>query len=356
MKGNPFLLKAEQPSSSQCDNAFVDSDQVTLERAPNVRGIRPTESSEGRDNDLLSCICKLIDNEHTIVPPIATESVNNVLVQWLSRLFTIMTKLPLVVEDVTKIVRDLCDLYFITAFRLCAGNERTEKLILGSEEVSPIISQEELEQGLRSPRSTPKRETSMFMGFGRRPSNSSSGHRRRGSNGSVRSSGTPTAASQNVDGEVCAPLPSESEEVSLLRDFIVAGQVNLESVVKLDKLERRLRDPVPQSAEIDAKFIAELVHVLKKRQAIAWSCLLVAALLDVAKGRAERTLTLSFLNDMLGVDGRQATAEDEELTSLLNSLASYSKSATEAVPSLVNLCSRISCIHAIMGDRIVNEV
>lgn len=355
IKGNPFLLRAQAPRR---ESDFVDRDHVSLER-PESKSSPQRQSSasaDGTEKDLLSSICKLIDNEHTVIPPIATESVNTILVKWASRLLTVMLKLPLVIEDVTKIFRDLFDLYFITAFRLCAGNGRNEKIILGLEEATPVITQEELEQGIRSPRSTPKRESSGFMGFGRRPSNSSTGHRRRGSTGSGRGSGAPTIVSCNAAADVCAPLPSDSEDISQLRDFIVDGQINLQSVVKLSKLEQRLRDPVPQSAVVDTEFIAELGLVLKKRQAIAWSCLLVAALLDVARRHIEQTLIVSFLNDMLGVNGSQATSEDEESISLLDSLVSYSETATRVAPHMVDLSSRISCVHAILGERIVTEV
>jgi hypothetical protein len=158
-----------------------------------------------------------------------------------------------------------------------------------------------------------------------------------------------------VEAELCAPLPSESSDIVQLRDFIIAGQINLENVVKLGKLQNRLRDPVPQSA-VDAEFIAELVHTLKKRQATAWSCLLVAALFDVTRRHAEQVLTFSFLNEMLGVNGSQATSENEESISLLDSLASYSKTVSQVAPFMVNLSSRIACAHAIMGERIVKEV
>lgn len=351
-KGNPFLHRAQDPPRT--DSAFVDTAHVSLEpcESRNSPQRASSASNDAREKDLWSAICALIDNEHTVVPAISIEALNNVLVKWTSRLLSVMLKLPLVVEDVTKIFRDLCDLYFISAFRLCAGNARNEKIILGLEKAAPVISQQELEQGVRSPRAVHRRESSGFMGFGRRPSNSSMG---RGSNGSGRGSGTPVAVPHHVEAELCAPLPSESTDTVQLRDFIVAGQINLENVVKLGKLQNRLKDPTPQSA-VDKEFIAELVHTLKKRQATAWSCLLVAALLDVTRRHAEQVLTFSFLNDMLGVNGSQATAEDDEFISLLDSLASYSKTVAQVAPFMVNLSSRIACIHAIMGERIVKEV
>lgn len=342
--GNPFLTQAP---ISQIVNSHVSFDSAENRSTAPLRSETANE-----DSDLFSTICGLIDNDHAVIPAIATDSVKSVLVKWASRLLSVMFKLPLVVDDVTKIIRDLCDLYFITAFRLCAGNAKNEKIILGVEPVAPIISQEHLEQGIRSPRSSLKKETSGFMGFGRRPSNSSLGHQRRGSG---RGSGSPTAISPHVEAEMCAPLPSETEDISQLRDFIVAGQVNLENVVKLSKLEQRLRDPTPQTG-VDEEFIVELVHVLKKRQATAWSCYLVAAILNVTWRHAEQTLTFSFLNEMIGVSGSQATAEDEESVSLLDTLASYSKTVIQVTPIMVKLSSRIACAHAIMGGLAVKEV
>ena len=354
-KGNPFLIVSQTPRSE----SHVSFQQVESRNASQYASSTCGSNQRGdaEEANVFSSICDLLDNEYVAVPPIATDSVNNVLVKWTYRLLSVMLKLPLVVEDVTKIFRDLCDLYFITSFRLCAGNVKNEKIILGIEPPSPVVSQEILEQGLRSPRINLKKESSSFMGFGRRPSNSSMGHHRRGSGrgGSGRGSGSPAANFRNVEAEMCAPLPSEALVISELRDFVTAGQENLKTVVKLEKLEQRLMDPIPETA-IDADFIVELVHVLKKRQATAWSCLIVAALLDVTCRQAEQTLSRSFLNEMIGVNGSQASAEAEESNSLLNSLASYSKKVSHVAPYMVKLSSRIACVHALLGERVVKEV
>ncbi len=348
--GNPFLLKT---SALTIETSYINVSRVSLDnnessRKPMRQG--SLSSDDENASKVYSTLCELIDNEHAAVPVIATESMNSVLLKWTCRLLTVMFKLPLVIDDAAKIIQDLCDLYFITAFRLCAGNGKNEKLILGIDPVDPIISQEELDQGLRSPRTSSKKEASGFMA--RLSGSSSTGQHRRGSGRDPKS---PAVLLRNVEAEVCAPLLSTIAEVSMLRDFIISGQVNLENVVKLDKLEQRLKDPPHQSAT-EAEYIVELVHTLKKRQACAWSCLLLAAILDVMRGNIETILTVSFLDEMLGVTGSQATAEHEETLSVFDSITSYSKVVVDVVPHLVNICSRIACLHVIQGRRVVNEV
>ena len=346
--GNPFLLKA-----SKVESSYINGSRVSLDsnesRQPSRQG--SLSSDDENATKVFSSLCELLDNEHAAVPAIATEAVNSVLVKWTCRLLTVMLKLPLVVDDATKIVRDLCDLYFITVFRLCAGNGKNERIILGIDPVDPLLSQEELDQGIRSPRSSFKKEASGFMA--RLSGSSSVGHRR---GGSGRDSGPLPVLSRHVEAEVCAPLPSSITDITMLRGFIVSGQVNLENVVKLEKLEQRLKDPSHHQSATEAEYIVELVHTLKKRQASAWSCLLVAALLDVTRGHIETTLTVSFLDEMLGVTGSQATAEHEETVSIFDSITSYSKAVADVVPHLVNVCSRIACLHAIQSGRVVNEV
>jgi hypothetical protein len=124
-------------------------------------------------------------------------------------------------------------------------------------------------------------------------------------------------------------------------------------------MDNQLKDPIPPP-NIDEGFVAELVNVLSKRQGAAWSCLFVAALLDVACTSAEKTLKTSFLNQMTGVNESRPTPEktpegDEAHTSL-DSLATYSKTVSRVAPFFVKISSRIACVRAIMGGKIVKAV
>jgi hypothetical protein len=170
--------------------------------------------------------------------------------------------------------------------------------------------------------------------------------------------GTPTV-SRNAEADICAPLPSDARNTAWLRDFIISGQDNLGTCVKLDRMDNQLKDPIPPP-NIEEEFVAELVNVLSKRQGAAWSCLFVAALLDVACKIAEKTLKASFLNQMTGVyESRftpEKTLEGDEAHTLLDSLASYSKKVSRVAPFFVKISSRIACVRAIMGGKIVKAV
>jgi hypothetical protein len=119
-------------------------------------------------------------------------------------------------------------------------------------------------------------------------------------------------------------------------------------------MDHQLKDPIPPPTT-DGEFIAKLVDILKKRQGAAWSCLFVAALLNVACMSAKKSLKASFLTQITGVDESQPTPEetleDDEARTLLDSLATYSKTVSLVAPFIVNLSSRIACVRAIMGGK-----
>jgi hypothetical protein len=291
----------------------------------------------------------LFENEDDALPVIATESASKGLIKWTARLVSVIEKLPLIADDVTKVFRDIYDLYFITAFRLCAGNAKSEKIILGIEPATPLHSHE-TNHVVKSPNWNKKAAPSGFMGFGLRPIQSTVRNRR--------DIGT-LSVSRNAEADICAPLPSDARSITLLRDFIISGQDNLGTCVKLDRMDNQLKDPIPQP-NIDAEFVAGLVNVLSKRQGAAWSCLFVAALLDVACTAAEKTLKTSFLNQMTGVNESrptpEKTPEGDEAATLLDSLATYTKTVSRVAPFFVKTSSQIACVRAIMGGKIVKEV
>jgi hypothetical protein len=353
-KGNPFLSMSPGPRTGRVYKSHLSRQTPESRNVPQHQSSRERSDSlvEEQTHCLFSTICGLFDNEDDVLPTIATESASKGLIKWTARLVSVIEKLPLIADDVTKIFRDLYDLYFITAFRLCAGNAKSEKIILGIEPATPLYSHESIHES-RSPRSTlnKKEAPSGFMGFGRRPSQSTIRNRR--------DMGTPTV-SRNAEADICAPLSSEARNIALLRDFIISGQDNLGTCVKLDRMDNQLKDPIPPP-NIDERFVAELVDVLLKRQGAAWSCLFVAALLDVACKSVEKTLKTSFLNQMTGVNESRPTPEetpegDEAHTTLLDSLATYSKTVSRVAPFFVKISSRIACVRAIMGGKIVKEV
>ena len=353
--GNPFLSMSREPRVERVYmwNPCILRQPVesqNLQQHPTNREDSDLASEE-QDHCLFSTICALLDNEDHALPTIATDSASNELIKWTARLLSVIEKLPLIADDVTKIFRDLYDLYFITAFRLCAGNTKSEKIILGIDPATPLFSHES-DHEIKSPRSilNKKEPPSRFMGFGRRPSQPPVRNRR--------DIGTP-AVSRNAEADICAPLPSEARKVALLRDFIISGQDNLGTCVKLDRMDHQLKDPIPPPT-IDAEFTLKVVDILKKRQCAAWSCLFVAALLDVACTSAEKSLKASFLNQITGVDESrptpEETPEDGEARTSLDSLATYSKTVSLVAPFLVNLSSRIACVRAILGGKMVKEV
>lgn len=236
-------------------------------------------------------------------------------IKWIARLLTIMKKLPSATGDAMVVLQNIFNLYITTAFRVCAGSSAHEQILLGIS--SPRIPEYVLDPA--SPRSSSQN----LFGFGRRSSNSS---------------GTPRAApvvAPIVDAELCAPLSCEMETLRIVQNLIVNAQNGLDGFVKLDLVEGWITDPVREPGEARLAIVCRRARVLETRHAVAWSCVFMAATLHAASIQIH------------------AASKD---TALLHDLDEYVESIMHAVPVILSMSSRISCIRAISGKAIVQEV
>jgi len=337
--GNPFLVEA----LANQETRNFDVDYFSLGRSQNKMESL-NKIALRSDSHLFQMMERMVDGSG--LHRLATQSAAYELMKWTSRLLFISQKLPIIVDDAMQVLRSLCDLYFVTVFRLCIGNAYNERIVLGIDCVQPYIAPRNTDSTANQ-----KGTESTFMGsFGLI------------SPKAKRRSSLPPLISPNIVAEMCAPRLTESSTAGLLRDFIENGQANLRGIVNLDRIEKWMPDPV-QSFEDDTKgdeFICNLSKVLEKRQGAAWSCLFVAALLDGVCTFVESTFTFAYLERLLGLSHDEEKKEDDCGPSKplmgVDSLASYADSVIQVIPTLVDVASRIAAMKAILGRQVVKDI
>ncbi|CAJ1967863.1 unnamed protein product [Cylindrotheca closterium] len=235
--------------------------------------------------------------------------------RWIARSLLIVKKLPTAALDVAEILENITNLYLTTAFRLCAGSADHEKFVLG-------ISSVPIPDYVLEP-ATPKASSQNRFGFGKGSSNLPSTQEPIQSMTSTR------------DAELCAPLPCELDDLSSVQKLILNAQDKLQGVVKLDLVDSWIRDPIREPGEERMSLVCRRARVLEKRQSIAWSCVFVVAAAHLARNEIHR---------------------HSKSETVLDALDDYVNSALHAAPILLDIASRTSCIRAVGGKAIVQEI
>jgi hypothetical protein len=305
--GNPFDSDGDVGSSSTTGSG-ADVSTLLKESCHETKHLR-------------EMLWSYIGSNNLGVSAIVPKCVPHGVLRWIARLLQIIQRLPSLAEDACTVFSNIFDLYATTVFRLSAGSASHERILLG---IDPPRKYCFLDiavhaQGASSP---------PLFGF-------------RGRSRSIPSKSTRPSPplSPHLDAELCAPLPSEMDDLAPLRDLIVKGQDSLQSMVKLDLVDQWIIDPVPNPSDSQAEFACQTTRVLEKRQVAAWSTLFVAIALHLSIVITKRNL-------------KHATGD----TAPLNSLESYVSSFLRASPMLVSISNRISCIRAIRGKHVVQEV
>ena len=270
---------------------------------------------------------------------LVSASASDVFFPWIARLLLVMERLPLIVEDITVVFANLCDLYFTTVFRICCGNGISERILLGIDLPTKIIQKADT----YLPMSPTKPERSAvnppLFGFRRRSSSSSM-------SGKNKSQIPKVDLPRNLQADICAPLWAEKSDLSFARKFILRSQDTLKDIVLLDKVDNWVQDPVdrsgPASQDDDDKIIVKAIHNLEQRVGAAWSCLGVAAILDATCSVARSKL-------MQSETGRKFVGD-------LATIEHYTLAVFRVLPQLVRVSSRISSVRAILARRVVSEV
>ena len=244
------------------------------------------------------------------------KSVFEGVLPWTARLLFTIDKLPSLAEEACKVMQSIVDLYVTTAFRLCTGNRRNERILLGIDSIKEMTTSQKDTGNARVQRST----SPPIFDFGLR---SKSPH--------TYSNRPAPVISSTAEAELCALVLEESYGLDRLREFLVTSQKRLEGVAKLDLVDGWIRDPIITEATIEEDFAEETASVLVKRQAASCNHLFVALGLFLAT----QGLSSSSSFDMI---------------------RSYTRDFLDSIPLLLTLSNRISCMRSIRGKALLREV
>jgi hypothetical protein len=325
--GNPFdVLPSRQRKEKRGFNDFDHQQRDRLEWAQTIR------TTEGISPRVYELVAALVENNLTEESRIAIETCFAGFAKCAARLLLVMKKLPLILPDVAKVIQNVSDLFLATVFRLCTGNSINENIILGVESAKRYTM--EFPVGKR-------KNSAPLIGFGRRSFPEG-----------------PTRPQQPItsrlEAEICSPLHCDKKDADLLRSFIRRAQLSLEGMVKLDMVQGWIGDPVGIAPEeSDDEYLCRVYTCLEKRQSASWSCLFVAATLDLVKNFAVTKLTRGALASMLG------ESPDEFHTNPLGGVAylvDYVDSVLHVVPIMIQFSSRMASARAIGSRRMVEEI
>lgn len=328
--GNPFDVVSTEDTKK--NYGALDNLEYLEWTGPEC--VDETDISDVGSPGVYELVASIVENNLTADSRIAVQSCFKGFAKCVARLLLVTKKLPIILPDVAKVIQNVSDLFLTTVFRLCAGNAVNENIILGIESPTPYLV--ELPVGKR-------RSSAPRVGFGRR-SSSSEGLTR-----------PHQPITPKLEAEICAPLPCENVKADSLRKFIQRAQGSLQGMVKLDMIQGWIGDPPAISPEeSEDEYLCKVCTCLEKRQAAAWSCLFVAAILDLVKNFAVSNLTKGALARMLGEE--QQGLDSTALLNGVTSLADYVDSVLKATPEVVHFATRMACARAIGSRRIVEEI
>lgn len=254
--------------------------------------------------------------------PILPASFIRCLLPWIARLLLVLEKLPPISEDVVDVVNNVSDLYLTTVFRISCGSSKHEKILLGIESPKVAIPIEAITA------SRTQSSTSIFS-FGRRSP---------GNPVSATISGLSSSLPPTADAEICSPLPTEWDDVKLVSALMLEAQEKLKGIAKLDLVDSWIVDANPAASQNLADLACQSARVLERRQTSLWGCAFLALALDVSFAIAKE----AFSGHRYGLT--------------LNGMEEYFMRFAAAVPTLVEIANRISCVRAIRGRVIVQQV
>ena len=246
-----------------------------------------------------------------------------------------MEKLPPIVDDVSVVFANLCDLYFTTVFRICSGSAKAERILLGMDPPTPSLTRESESRQISMSPAKPEKpaSSSSLFAFRRRSSSSLSGKRK--------AQAIQVELPETLEADLCSPTLSEMSGLRATREFINRAKKSLASIVLLDKVDQWLEDPVVvnNGGQQDDSVVVKAIRNFEKRLGGAWSCLGVAIVLDACCSVARMKLAGSpqALND-------------------ISTLEHYNQAALLMLPQLIKLSNRIAAVRAVMARRVVTEV
>eukprot|EP00550_Attheya_septentrionalis_P001917 CAMPEP_0198287380 /NCGR_PEP_ID=MMETSP1449-20131203/6221_1 /TAXON_ID=420275 /ORGANISM="Attheya septentrionalis, Strain CCMP2084" /LENGTH=1679 /DNA_ID=CAMNT_0043985327 /DNA_START=160 /DNA_END=5199 /DNA_ORIENTATION=- len=328
--GNPFGACKCNKMKMSCNESTPDTSESNVETDDYLS----ESKNESTGSKLYSTIVSMMEGQpdgHQYLP-LGTQSSINGLAKWTSRLLTILKKLPLIVDDVSRVISNLFDLYLLTVFRLCVGTGQNERIILGLEKSSHLNhlprDGETTGYNNNNPAASKNRVLSLRQNsFSKKPKQQAK-----------RQYTTPPVewSLKNVEAGICTPLPKEMPNILRVREFVCRGQKSLEGMVNFDRIEGWLSSGsnfgnVDDEQELKDPGIV-VGCLFEKRIGAACSSLFVAALLDVTRRVAQRNI------------------------SSCDAIGSYTNSLVESVPTLFSLCTRMASLQAIDASNVVQQI
>jgi len=231
---------------------------------------------------------------------------------WTARLLIIIDKIPSLVEEACTVLTNIFDLYITTAFRLCAGNASNERVLLGIDDTFQQLQNENYPPVFRENQSS-----SPMFGFGLR------------TKPTQERSKPPPVISVTAEAELCTFVTEEQHNLVCLREFLLDSQESLQGVAKLDLVDNWILDPLMEDETVEEDFAEQTARVLEKRQAASHNHIFLAIGLHLAT---------------------------KNLPESCARIKSYTDRVLEAVPLLIDLCSRISCMRSIRGMTLLTEI
>jgi hypothetical protein len=244
MHVNPFVPLDESSSNSHSNSLNSLKGDTT-----------PACSDE--NNELYEELLEYIARSDTRELMIGSKSSTFALGRWTKRLIHIQNNLPLVADEVSQVLCNLYDLYFLTVFRICCGSTQSESIILGSATRSDFAFNERFPLDLQPNRKQAKSVGAVYSSSRR----------------------TNILVTNSCADDINAPLLGFGAVVSNLEKFIRRGQQELSTMVKLDQVEK-WQFVGTKGNQIDTSDYT--FTCLKKRLAAASSCLFAACLLNVS--------------------------------------------------------------------------
>uniref|UniRef100_A0A7S4R0L1 Uncharacterized protein n=1 Tax=Ditylum brightwellii TaxID=49249 RepID=A0A7S4R0L1_9STRA len=326
---------------------------------PETKGKRQSDGAENVEPDLgpYATIFSLMGakSDEIQVMPFATQSGTEGLVKFTSRLLTIAQKLPFIVSDVSRVLSNLYDLYFVTVFRLCAGNASNEKILLGLERCPSHLLDNQDDTNCDGNRNVTMRnhqqhESALFTGLKLLSAKKSN----------KRASKLCTRISPTIEADICSPLRCEQEMVAMLREFIVQGQERLGSMVSLDKIDTwgEHSEDMTHAARPGFEALHRIAITLENRFASAHSCLFVALLLDTAHSCLAQTIEKesNFLRAGKYFRQNESIVEPSYKVKRNDFLEGYAHSALKISPTLVLFAGRMVGVRAVSPRKTILDV
>uniref|UniRef100_A0A7S3VDF8 Syndetin C-terminal domain-containing protein n=1 Tax=Chaetoceros debilis TaxID=122233 RepID=A0A7S3VDF8_9STRA len=267
---------------------------------------------------------------------LGTKSSLNGLVRWTRRLLIIHSKIPLVSEQISNILINLYDLYFVTVFRLCSSSGFEETILLKNQPRSDTIFNERFPQDLPPSKAQLRNMQSLHQRLHR--SNSHSLRRNTSVDNQSSSSikAINTLVSKHCEADIHAPLSSNKESIAKVNKFMRRGQKALCSMVNLDQIEKWSLFRRDSSDRDERVFAAKC---LEKRAAAASSLLFVACLFET-----------SFRTFLAG------SSTDLEKESSSQPLENYLKDMLDSINCVYILCLQIASTRAISSRNIILNI